>query len=151
MIIIEISVAGYRSTAMIDSGASISVIDETFLRKTCKSLPRKVDYLLQKSCVLAEGTNILLDTQICLPIKLRHVTIEADLFVLPMKHVSVILGCDLLNLLNARIDFRTKKLIVQNPALVFLRIQALNKSALGTTCHFRFELYYYYSYKIAEN
>ena len=45
---IEILVAGYPTTVMIDSGASISVIDYNFLRKTCNKLPTKIDNILAR-------------------------------------------------------------------------------------------------------
>ena len=115
LIIIKLDycVQGLKSTAMIDTGASISVIDKSFLEKI--NLTYCVDSNRQILCKLADGTTITLDKKIVLPIKFNNITIEADLFILPMNHVRIIIGCDLLHLLNARIDFSSNTLMLQKP------------------------------------
>ena len=127
---IEILVAGYPTTVMIDSGASISVIDYNFRRKTCNKLPTKIDNIFRKTCLLADGKSIVLDQKVVIPIKLNHITVEAELYVIPMNHIQMILGCDLLNLMKAKIDFKTKQLILQKPHSV-VKISCLHKSSKG--------------------
>ena len=127
---IEILVAGYPTTVMIDSGASISVIDYNFLRKTCNKLLTKIDNIFRKTCLLADGKSIVLDQKVVIPIKLNHITVEAELYVIPMNHIKMILGCDLLNLMKAKIDFKTKQLILQKPHSV-VKISCLHKSSKG--------------------
>ena len=58
---IEILVAGYPTTVMIDSGVSISVIDYNFLMKTCNKLLTKIDNIFRKTCLIADGKSIVLD------------------------------------------------------------------------------------------
>ena len=112
---IKILVAGYPTTVMIDSGASISVIDYIFLRKTCNKLPTKIYTIFRETCLLADGKSLVLDQKVVISIKLNHITVEAELYVIPMNHIQMILGCDLLNLMKAKIDFKTKQLILQKP------------------------------------
>ena len=81
-------------------------------------------------CKLADGTTITLDKKIVLPIKFNNITIEADLFILPMNHVRIIIGCDLLHLLNARIDFSSNTLMLQKP-LPITKIACLQHNSLG--------------------
>ena len=124
--IIEILVAGYPTTVMIDSGASISVIDYNFPRKTCNKLPTKIDN--RNTCLLADSKSIVLDQKVAIPIKLNHITVEAELYVIPMNHIKMILGCE--NLMKAKINFKTKQLILQKPHSV-VKISCLHKSSKG--------------------
>ena len=122
--------AGFETTAMIDTGASISVIDKSFLEKI--NLTYCVDSNRQILCKLADGTTITLDKKIVLPIKFNNITIEADLFILPMNHVEIIIGCDLLHLLNARIDFSSNTLMLQKPLpITKIKIACLQHNSLG--------------------
>ena len=125
---IRLLCAGFETTAMIDTGASISVIDKSFLEKI--NLTYCVDSNRQILCKLADGTTITLDKKIVLPIKFNNITIEADLFILPMNHVRIIIGCDLLHLLNARIDFSSNTLVLQEP-LPITKIACLQHNSLG--------------------
>ena len=99
---VKIMVAGFETSALIDSGASISVIDSQFVEKTCKYLPHKLDPMSQKICTLADSSNIVIDRKISLPIKLDNVTIQAELYVIPMNHESIILGCALITVLKLK-------------------------------------------------
>ncbi len=128
---IDILLAGYQATALIDSGASISVIDSNFLNtKQNSTISEQNNFNTDKSCMLADGTTVVLKRTVMLPLKLKQVTINANLYVLPMKHVTIIIGCDLLSLLNAKIDFQAKQLIIQEPSSQS-PISCLHTSTLG--------------------
>ena len=55
-------------------------------------------------------------------------TISATFFVLDAVHISMIIGCDLLNLLRAQIDFKTKQFVHESG--VFSDVQWLNTARL---------------------
>ena len=44
-------------------------------------------------------------------VKINKVSLEARLFILDIEHINVIIECDLLNAMNARIDFGSHRLI----------------------------------------
>ena len=112
---ITVLVAGYEASAMLDSGATISVIDAKFVENLSKIIQLQWDHSSHKDCTLANGACISLDNRIALPIKFNNITIEAELYSLPMNNIQVIIGCDLLSLLKAKLDFQTKQLIIPLP------------------------------------
>ena len=57
-----------------------------------------------KQCVLANKT-------VTLPIKLGRITFSAMFHVFDAVHIDMIIGCDLLKLLRARIDFKSMQFI----------------------------------------
>ena len=99
---------------MIDSGATIIVMHDNFFGRICNNLPIKFDKSTHKKCLLASGTHVLLDKRVDLPIRFNSITIEAELYVLSMNHVSIIIGCDLMDLFNASIDIRTSSSFVSS-------------------------------------
>ena len=69
---IKILVAGFQTIAMVDSGATVSVIDRDFLKKLnvssqviCKNAKTG------KKCLLADGSEVILNTTVKLPLKLK--------------------------------------------------------------------------------
>ena len=67
-----------------------------------------------RTCILADGSDIILDDKIVtLPVKLNKLTFNADLYVLPVKHIDMIIDHDLLNKLEAKIDYNTKNVCSQ--------------------------------------
>ena len=48
-----------------------------------------------------------------MPVKLNKLTFNADLYILPVKHIYMIIGHDLLNKLEAKIDYITKTFVVK--------------------------------------
>ena len=125
---INVLCAGFEMIAMIDTGASISVIDETFFKTIGRNY--SVNTCNYISCRLADGSNVQLSKQVKLPMKFDGITIEAELFILSMSHVKIIIGCDLLNILNARIDFKANTLMLQKPNPT-TRIACLQQNTLG--------------------
>ena len=89
---------------------------DIFFRKICKNFSLKTTKSSYKTCVLANGSQVSLQEQVTLPIRFKYVTIDANFYILPMSHtqLTIILGCDLLSLLHAKIDFHKKQLILQS-------------------------------------
>ena len=112
---VKLLIAGFHVDVMIDSGASISVLSEEFLYTIKQQSFIDVTEIKVKTCELADGSNITLHRKIRVPLKLNSMTITADLYVIPVKLVTVILGCDLLKRLNARLDFKANKLYIERP------------------------------------
>ena len=128
---IKILVAGFQTIAMVDSGATVSVIDRDFLKKinvssqvSCKNANTG------KKCLLADGSEVILNTTVKLPLKLKQVTIEVEFYILTMKQIPLILGCDILTLMNAKLDFQQKQLILTTPKHN-IHISCLHTSTLG--------------------
>ena len=108
---ISVSVAGYEVCAMIDTGSTISVISSDLFQKmkqATKVSVKKCD----KQCMVANGSNINLDTIVSVPVKIGKVTFIADLYVLKVEHYKMIIGCDLLKNLRAKIDFEYKHVVI---------------------------------------
>ena len=124
---VRILIAGFETYVMVDSGATISGIDDNFFRRICNNSRMKLDKGTHKKCLLANGTHVLLDKRVDLPMKFNSITIEAELYILPMNHVSIIIRCDLLDLLNASIEFRTKQVLknMSKPKNIFFRQNTL--------------------------
>ena len=89
---------------MIDTGSTISVISSDMFQKmkqTTKVDIKKCD----RQCMVANDSNINLETIVSVLMKIDKVTFIADLYVLKVQHYSMIIGCDLLKNLRAKIDF----------------------------------------------
>ena len=101
---ISVSVAGYEVCAMIDTGSTISVISSDLFQKMKQTTKVSVNKC-EKQCVVANGSNINLDTIVSVPVKIGKVTFIADLYVLKVEHYKMIIGCDLLKNLRAKNRF----------------------------------------------
>ena len=108
---ISVFVAGYEVCTMIDTGSTISVISSDLFQKmkqTTKVDIKKCD----RQCMVANGSNINLDTIVYVPMKIGKVTFSADLYVLKVQHYNMIIGCNLLKNLRAKIDFEYKHVAI---------------------------------------
>lgn len=113
---IRIKLGDMFVTALLDSGASISCISDS----TCNTLIQQDSSLTKtcihtKTCILANGTEININTSIRLPLSLANNTIRLTFYVLPVCHLHVIMGCDLLNFLRANINYNTNELTLYTP------------------------------------
>ena len=106
-------VAGYEVCALIDTGSTISVINSDLFQKMKERT--KVDIKkCNRQCVVANGSNINLDTIVSVPVKIGKVTFMAELYVLEAKHIPMIIGCDLLKNLPAKIDIEYKHVVISS-------------------------------------
>ena len=121
---IHVIVAGCGVCAMLDTGSSISVISNKILNKLNTLTDIKVQ-CGDKQCILADGSTVNLDKTVVVPVKLDKVTFMANLYVLDTNHIDMIIGCDLLNMLCATIDYKRKRPINHTSS-------GLNMESLGT-------------------
>ena len=93
---VKVNIAGYSINSMIDTGSSVSAINNDLYSKISKTTNMHIinEY---RTCILADGTYIILDKIVTLPVKLNKLTFNADLYILPVKHIYMIIGYDLLN------------------------------------------------------
>ena len=126
---IHVIVAGFGVCAMLDTGSSISVISNKILNKLNTLTDIKVQ-CGDKQCILADGSTVNLDKTVVAPVKLDKVTFMANLYVLDTNHIDMIIGCDLLNMLCATIDYKRKRLTVNSP--INHTSSGLNMESLGT-------------------
>ena len=106
-----ILIAGYESVAMIDTGSTLSTISRVLYERISRYTGLTICKDHSKRCSLADGSEIVLDECVNVPLKINKVSLEARLFILDIEHINVIIGCDLLNAMNARIDFGSHRLI----------------------------------------
>ena len=107
------SVAGYNTEAMIDTGSSISAISSEMFKKINNTTYSDV-HIVNKICTLADGSDIKLEKIVVLPVKISNVTHNVRLYVLPVKHLNMIIGCDILTRLAATIDYKHNVLVIEN-------------------------------------
>ena len=105
-----VNVAGYEIYALVDTGSTISTINNDLFAKLCKNTDIKVCNNV-KQCVLANGATVDLHKTVTVPIKLGRITFSAMFYVFDAVHIDMIIGCDLLKLLRARIDFKSMQFI----------------------------------------
>ena len=67
--------------------------------------------------MVANGPNINLETVVSVPMKIDKVTFIADLYVLKVQHYNMIIGCDLLKNLCAKIDFEYKHVVINKQCI----------------------------------
>ena len=68
-------------------------------------------------CMVANGSNINSDTIVFVPVKIGKVTFIADLYVLKAEHIKMIIECDLLKNLRAKIDFEYKHVVINKQCI----------------------------------
>ena len=129
---IRVNIAGYQMYALVDTGSTISTINKDLFNKLCKTTDLVVAKNI-KQCILANGSTVCVEKSVTVPIKLGRMTISATFFVLDAVHISMIIGCDLLNLLRARIDFKTKQFVHEGGVLSDTKCQQDNEKIRETT------------------
>ena len=110
---IRVTLYDYVIVATIDTGATISTINDNTFEKI-KSRSKIIVNSCNKQCVLADGSMISLSRMITLPIKIANVDITIRVYILQNQQLDMIIGCDSLKQLGAKIDFDSKQLIVNN-------------------------------------
>ena len=110
---ISVIVAGSTTEAMIDTGSSIRAISSEMLKKINNTTYSDV-HIVNKICTLADGSDIKLQKIVVLPVKLSNVAYNVRLYILPVKHLNMIIGCDLLTRLAATIDYKHNVLLIEN-------------------------------------
>ena len=104
-------IVGYESVAMIDTGSTLSTISRVLYEIISHYTGLTIWKDHSTRCSLADGSEIVLDECVNVLLKINKVSLEARLFILDIEHINVIIGCDLLNAMNARIDFGSHRLI----------------------------------------
>ena len=110
---IVVNIAGYEVLSLLDTGSTISVINVELFNKI-KRTTRLSVRVCDKQCVIANGMTITLDTIVSLPVKIKHLTFKAELYVLNSRQTQMIIGCDLCQRFEACIDFRNKHVTLRD-------------------------------------
>ena len=105
---LKVNIAGHELYALVDTGSTISTINVTLYNRLQKNA-NITERHNERQCVLANGAKVYLKKTVTVPIRLGRLTITATLYVLDVKHIDMIIGCDLLRILRAKIDFKTKQ------------------------------------------
>ena len=128
---ISVSIAGFSSTALLDSGSTLSTINRDTFDKIDKVVKLNVKSNSGRKCILADGREIHLNKTVTLPMKLGTYTIDAELHIIDVKHINIIIGCDLLQKLNAKIDFKNSKFITEVKHNVIIRQKSKKRSEIS--------------------
>ena len=89
---VKVNIAGYSINSMIDTGSSVSAINNDLYSKISKTTNMYIRNEC-RTCILADGSDIILDKIVTLPVKLNKLTFNADLYILPVKHIDMIMIC----------------------------------------------------------
>ena len=112
---IEVSIGQYKLRALIDTGATISCIStHTFNKLIEHNLDITItkSKIHNKSCILADGTEITVNEIAMVPLCIDKHTLKLKLYILHMDHLQIIIGCDVLQYLKAKINFQENTLIM---------------------------------------
>ena len=118
-------------SALIDTGASISCLSEiTYQQLIQQKNLIKVMKINDKTCVLADDTEVVVNRLAIIPFNIKGTEIQLKLHILPMNHIQIILGCDLLSLLNASISYINKEItfIINNANITQLQSNNHNET-----------------------
>ena len=111
---VNLKVEGQTFEALIDTGATLSVISEHAISQL-KLIPLEPTDLSEiNSCTLANGTEIPIKHKVMLSVTLGSTTIKTKFYILTNSYIDVIIGCDVLEQIGANIDFKTGQLTLTN-------------------------------------
>jgi len=106
-----VSVAGYEMCAIVDSGSTLSTISHLMYEKI-KTRSNIKQFNCIRQCMLADGSKLNLNIIITVPLRIAKVTFRVNLYVLENEHINMIIGCDILQKLQAVIDYNKHQFIV---------------------------------------
>ena len=112
---IQISVIDFSLTALADTGAKISVIQERFFRQLPSKWINQLQTSSTKSIRMANGTPAKLIGQVSIPVNIGGITYVFPFLVLPECNMEIILGMDFLHHTEAVFDFRHDRLTLCSP------------------------------------
>ena len=99
---IRVNIAVYQMYASVDTRSTISTITKDLFNKVGKT----TDLIVAEN--IANGSTVCVKR---ISYKIRYNDHICHIFVLNAVHISVIIGCDLLDLLRTQIDFKTKQFL----------------------------------------
>lgn len=109
---VHVSVLNAQTSALTDTGASISVVSKGFLRRSGFELDKlETASLTQVRGV--SGNSIAVLGKICLPIKIAGIIFEFPFHVLESLHYPLIIGMDFLSQYQCNIDLSCGKLYLK--------------------------------------
>ena len=109
---ITINLQGQQIEALIDTGATLSVISDSLLNHLKNPIRQSVGQCDIDNCTLANGTNISIKHKTVLTFYIGQLNVTTKLYILPQTHIGLIIGCDILKQLGAKIDFSRSELII---------------------------------------
>ena len=119
-------------TALIDTGATISCISKiTCDHLTANNIEIYKRSIHPKTCILADGTEVIINYTVSVPFIINKHQTFIKLHVLTMNHLQIILGCDLLEFLNANINYNHHTITIQPINKIDTRIEHRRKAILG--------------------
>ena len=96
--------------ALIDTGATISVISADMFKHLGNLHRQNTDKSDVCMCTLANGTEINIKQKSMIDITVDTMKLTAKLYILPQAHIELIIGCDILSHVGAVIDFTKNEL-----------------------------------------
>ena len=111
---IDIAIHNVKVSALIDTGAAISVVDNTLVSQLEHVTPLPISGNDITFCTLADGTSVNISHKVLLNVTLGTHCVQGKFYVLPQLHISVIIGCDMLKHMGAVIDFTSGHIKITN-------------------------------------
>ena len=86
---VKVDIAGYSINYMINTCSSVSATNNDLYSKISKT----TNMYECRTCILADGSDIILYKIVTLSVKLNKLTFNADLYIVHVKHIDMIMIC----------------------------------------------------------
>lgn len=119
---VSVSINNTKTSALCDTGASISCLSESFFNKAFLDKKPKISESKIKTIVGVGGTHHAVSGEVNLDISFGTVTLASKFYVIKDLHHSVILGIDFMEKHKVSLDIASKKFIIHD----FLKVCSLS-------------------------
>ena len=110
---VQLCIMGHNLEALIDTGATLSVISKSLLENLGSLVSQTIDNGDIDSCILANGERVGITHKTIITFTLGNITVTAKFYILGQISIDMIIGCDIFEQLGAVIDFKRSTLYVQ--------------------------------------
>ena len=102
---VDVLIQDHHTKALIDTGATLSVIGESMITQLSEVKPERVEIGDIDCCTVANGDEINITHTVMVKLTLGKTVVNVKLYILPRTYVDIIIGVDILRQLGAIIDF----------------------------------------------
>ncbi|CAF1231754.1 unnamed protein product [Adineta ricciae] len=131
LIYIPISIDSIDARAMVDTGSTISAINQDYFRKLNHNY---TVYSSTTSCKTANNTQLSTIGRVVLPITINNIQVPINVFIIENLCTELLLGNDFCNLFKARIDSHKRTLSIKTEHQ-YTKVSFLNPSNKSQVCN----------------
>ena len=111
---VQLCIMGHEVEALVDTGATLSVISNTFIKSLESLTCHPIDLLDIDSCTLANGEQVRITHKTFITFTLCNTTVTAKFYILDQISIDIILGCDIFEQFGVIIDFKKNTMSMQS-------------------------------------